>query len=288
MKRHATTLLLAVAMLALAVGLPGAAAYASASSVSPLIVPVVTTMTPTPSPTPGDVLFDGDFKYGLSNWPGRIHPERISIVDDPVLGSARKVAKFTVYDADVGPTSNPRAQLEAPANMSEGNEYWVGWSSLLPSDFPAVLAPFGWVTLESVYGPPFDGAGPISTRIQNGSAGAEVRWQRNRTYDWDMPFRIALPRGRWVDYVWHVKMSSDPSVGFAEVYVNSGDGYEQQLLNGQSRLYMKTFDSSNGAGANNFRLANYRMEGMLDVLTVYHASPKVGTSFDAVAPHSYG
>jgi hypothetical protein len=73
-------------------------------------------------------------------------------------------------------------------------------------------------------------------------------------------------------------------VDFAEVYVNSGDGYEPQLLNGQSRLYRKPFDSSNGARANSFRVANYRMKGMLDVLTVSHASPKVGASFDAVAP----
>jgi hypothetical protein len=88
---------MAIAMLALAAGSSGASAHGRASSVSTLIVPQVTTATPTPSPTPASVLFDGDFKVGAVERPRRIHPERISIVDDPVLESSRKVAKFTVF-----------------------------------------------------------------------------------------------------------------------------------------------------------------------------------------------
>jgi hypothetical protein len=234
------------------------------------------------------VLFDGDFKNGLSAWPSIIHKERISVVDDPILGSARKVAKLTVYDGDTGPTENPRAQLEGPAMMNKGGEYWVGWSTLLPSDFPTWLPSNGWLAFESIYGPPYAGAGPMATRVYNGSSQTEIRYSRSDTYGYDNPWRTAINRGHWTDFAWHVKLSSDPSVGFVEIYMNTGSGWQQQLLKGQKRLYMKTMDASNNGGANNFRLGNYRLHGMFNVVTLYHASPKIGTSFDAVAPHSYG
>jgi len=63
----------------------------------------------------GTVLFDSNFASGTLNaYPLSIHPERIAIGDDPILGAARKVITMTVLDSDTGPTENPRAQLEAP------------------------------------------------------------------------------------------------------------------------------------------------------------------------------
>jgi len=209
-------------------------------------------------------------------------------VDDPVLGATRKVAKFTVYDGDVGLTDNPRAQIESPSVLRNGGEYWVGWSTMLPNDFPSALPSGGWITMQSIYGPPYNGAGPIATRIGNNAGKAMINWNRNGTYGYDYPWWTGLNKGRWTDFVWHVKLSTDASVGFVEIYQNTGAGWQQQLLKGQKRLYMKTLDSSNNGGSNNFRLNNYRKRYMFNSLTIYHASPKVGTSFSAVAPGSYG
>ncbi|MDP9400571.1 MAG: heparin lyase I family protein [Actinomycetota bacterium] len=233
---------------------------------------------------PGTVTWDGDFSHGLSRWPYTTHRERIAIVDDPILGSARKVARFTVRDGDTGPTANPRAQIEGPKDLVQGGEYWVGWSTLLPRSFPTRVTRGGWITLASVYGPPYDGAGPVDVRVQGSQGEAEIRWQRTGTYDWDIPWRLPLVRGRWVDYVWHVKLSRDPSVGFVETFANTGDGWRPL----HARVRMRTADKANRGGPNNFRLSLYRMKGMFERATVYHASPKVGTSFAAVAPRSYG
>lgn len=232
---------------------------------------------------PGEVLFDGDFAKGLAAWPSRINAERISIVDDPVLGSARKVAKFRVFDGDTGPTPNPRAQLEGPANLVRGGEYWMGWSTYFPRNFPA-LPRGGWLAFESIYGAPARDSGPMTATV----SGSEIRYQRNASYRYDLPWRMPVLRGRWVDFAWRVKLSSSARVGFVEIHVNSGGGWRQQVLAGRSRLYMRTLDSSNGARPNSFRLNNYRRRGMFRALSIYHASPKIGTTFRAVAPSSYG
>lgn len=229
----------------------------------------------------GDVLFDGDFSKGLTAWPTRINQEDISVVDDPILGSRRKVAKFTVHD-DMGAGRNPRAQIEGPANLVRGGEYWVGWSTLLPSDFP-IIPSGGWFTFQSIYGAPFAGAGPLGTRL----GGNQFQFQRNANYDWDLPWHQTIQPGRWTDFVYHVKLSPDPTVGFVEIYLNTGKGWAQQTLAGQKRLYMKTLDSSNHTGPNSFRVTSYRKQGMFYVTTLYHAAPKVGPSFNAVAPSSY-
>ena len=231
----------------------------------------------------GVVLFDGDFSSGLSAWPTTIHAERIRIVDDPVLGPTRKVARFVVRDRDTGPTENPRAQIETSSTLSAGGEYWLGWSTLFPRSF-RTLPRGGWLTVESVYGAPARDSGPMTMTV----SGSELRYQRNATSNFDVPWRMPIVRGRWTDFVWHVKLSRSPSKGFVEIYVNTGSGWRQQALgSGRTRLYMRTLDRSNGRRANSFRLNNYRKRGMFAKVSVYHAAPKVGTSFAAVAPNTY-
>lgn len=235
------------------------------------------------------LLFDADVaRNGLSAYAHVIHGERISVVDDPVLGDARKVMRFTVQDGDIGPTENPRAQVETPKMLRGGDEFWVGWSTLFPPDWPNRLPSGGasWITLSELYGPPYAGAAPVKFGMRSGTDA--LTWQRNSNYGWDIPWeRGPVQTNRWYDQVLHVKLSSDPEVGFVELYVNTGGGWQQQTLRGSARLHMRTMDSSNGGGPNYHKLALYRKRGMYPVLTVFHAEHRVGTSFDAVAPNSY-
>lgn len=250
--------------------------------------PTATVVVPVPAPD-GDLLFDADVaRNGLSSYAHVIHGERISVVDDPVLGDARQVMRFTVQDGDVGPTPNPRAQVETPKVVREGDEVWVGWSTLFPSSWPDRLPPGGasWITLSELYGPPYSGAAPVKLGMRSGVDA--LTWQRNGTYDWDVPWEEGpVVKNRWYDQVLHVRLSDDPEVGFVELYINTGAGWEQQTLGGTSRLHMRTLDSANGGGPNYHKLALYRKRGMYPVLTVFHGEHRVGTSFDAVAPNSY-
>jgi Polysaccharide lyase len=233
-----------------------------------------------PGPAPGRVLFSDDFTSGLGRY-DVIHPERVSIVPDPT-GRPRQVAKFTVLDWDIGPTPNPRAQIASDLPLRPGRTVWIGWSSLFPRSFPPVIP--GWLTFASLYGPPFENTGPVTFQV----VGREIRWQRNRTYGWRVAWRMPLIRGRWVDFVIHTRLSRDPRRGFVELWVNTGDGWRQQLLQGRRRLVMQTLDSSNGGGVNQHRIGSYRKRGMFRSVTTYGASHRIGTGFEAVAPHSYG
>jgi hypothetical protein len=115
-----------------------------------------------------------------------------------------------------------------------------------------------------------------------------LTWQRNGSYGWDIPWEQGpLVRNRWYDQVLHVRLSRDPGQGFVELYLNTGEGWQQQQLGGQSRLPMATLDAANGGGPNYHKLALYRLRGMFPVLTVYHAEHRIGRTFDAVAPRSY-
>lgn len=264
---------------------------------------------PAPAPTelapdgtngvaPANTLFASSFADGLSEYLHQTHPERISVVDDPMLGPARKVLRFQVHPGDTGPTENPRAQLETPYDFREGDDRYFGFSLYFPADFPADLPSRGWVTVgEQAYGPPYDGAGGVGLRVQNAPGGeyAELRWQRNDSYGWDMPWRgprIDRIRGRWIDIVQRIKLHRDPGTGFVEMWMNTGDGFQRQALSGQDRLYMSTYDAANNGGANNSRLALYYRNDIPGPLTVFHGPHRIAAAgpgaFSAVAPTSYG
>ncbi|CAA9465176.1 MAG: hypothetical protein AVDCRST_MAG38-770 [uncultured Solirubrobacteraceae bacterium] len=254
---------------------------------------------PTSSPQkPAKLVFSSDFSDGIDEFSEQIHPERISAVDDPVLGSDRKVLKFEVYNEDTGPTENPRAQLETPRDFEEGDDRFAGFSYYFPEEFPTELPSQAWVSLGSIaYGPPYDGAGPLSIRVQNAvdGSGAEIRWQRNDTYDNDIPWigpKIEDIQGRWVDFVFRAKLGRDSDDGFVELWMNTGSGWERQKLDGdEEHLEMNTYDDSNDGGPNNSRLGLYYRADIPGPLTLYQGPIKIATAgegaFELVAPDSY-
>lgn len=245
-----------------------------------------TTAPPAPA---GSLVFDADVaSKGLAAYASVHNANRITVVDDPVLGSARKVLRFRVYDTDDQLTGNPRAQAETATFWTSGAEHYVGASFYFPRDFPLQQDTKQWVNLGEVYGAPYAGASPNALFVKRVSSGGQViAWQRNGNYAWDRPFEVPLVKGRWHDFVFRIKLSSDPAVGFWEAWSNTGSGWQRLKLNGQDRLYARTIDSSNGAGPNYHKLAHYRSKGMWPVATHYAADHKIGSSFAAVAPHSH-
>jgi len=233
------------------------------------------------APAHADVLFDGDFSPGLADYGPVINRERIMVRPDP-HGLPRQTARFSVRDRDTGPTPNPRAMASSTVALRAGQEVWIGWSTLFPRRFPSAVP--GWLTFASTYGPPYRGTGPVTFGVR----GNEILWSRNATYDWDVPWRMPLLRGRWIDFVVHERLSHSPRRGFVELWVNAGQGWRRQLLHGRTRLRMRTLDRSNGRGPNVHSLSNYRKRGMFEIVTLYHASHRLGTSFAAVAPRSHG
>ncbi len=204
--------------------------------------------TPTPTPTPEPVLSgtgttapaptltpDYDAAWGTANYSNgasgpfvhSIHRERISIVNDPA-GLSRRVAKFTVYDSDTGPTENPRAQLELPRFIDTGEEVWQGLSIFYPTNFPTqVSSPSGgsFITHTSMAAPPHAGTASVSFGSYGGTYKFGARLQGSGTYGW----AVAPQRGVWQDFVIRMKIGSG-SNGWLEMWHNTGAGLVKQKM----------------------------------------------------------
>lgn len=233
-----------------------------------------TTAEPTPA---SDLLFNGahisDFALNQSA------PGAVTEVSDPA-GSGATALKMTVSEKDVypiTPTENPRAQLLSPSIIDPGEEFWWGSKFFLPGDFPASVP--DWLTvLEGPYGRPFAGPPPFHLEI----SGSEMRWQRNGTYDWDIPWRMPLVRDRWVNVLLHQRFGAD---GWVEMWIDGqpvtffeAGSYNPGKVAPTQRLNMNTMDSSNNGGPNFAVIQNYRKAGMFDSVSLFHGPMLLGAT----------
>ena len=230
---------------------------------------------PAPPTETGSEIFKGDqirdFHLNQSA------PGAITEVPDP-LDPGRTVMQMTVDNSDVypiTPTADPRAQLLSPDIFEPGDEYWWNSEILLPADFPASTP--GWVTLlEGPYGEPFDGTPPWHIEVN----GNHLRWSRNGTYNWDIPWEAPLIRGSWVHVLVHGKFATE---GWVEMWI---DGKQITFFSGGTsnpngvaptkRLNMATMDSSNDANTNFAVIQSYRELGIFESLTIYQGPMRIG------------
>lgn len=234
-----------------------------------------------PPPVPGEEPFFEASRIGDFS---RIEaaPGAVTEVPDP-LGSGETVLKMTVGDDDVAPvtpTDNPRAQALSPDLIEPGDEFWLQTKFLIPQDFPTVN---GWMSLVSIYGPPFSGSGPWQLEV----VGDNLQWMRNRTYGFDVPWQVPLRKGVWVTLLLHERFASD---GFVEMWIDgqqvtffSGTGPNQGQQPATTRLQMQTVDGSNDGGPNSAKIMHYREAGMFETGAVYFGPLKLGDTRESVA-----
>jgi hypothetical protein len=212
-------------------------------------------------------------------WLRQSAPGALSEVPDPA-GSGQTVFRSVVSDNDVypvTPTENPRAEMLSPSEIVAGDEFWWRTKFFLPPEFPSSLN--GWLNvLQGPYGEPFNGSPPWQIQVN----GDKLQWSRNRTYDYDVPWRAPLVRGSWVSVLVHERFAAD---GWVEMWINgaqvtffSGDSYNPDNVAPTTRLAMQTMDSSNNGSTNSIYLQSYRRKGMLQNTTVYHGPLVIGTS----------
>lgn len=232
-------------------------------------------------PPASDVLFEGNRVSDF--WIDHSAPAAISETADPT-GSGARVMKMTVDDGDVfpiTPTENPRAELLSPGLIDAGEEIWLQTEFFIPADYPTVPSG-GWVSLVSFYGAPFNGPSPWRIEL----AGERIQWQRNGTYDYDVPWQAPMPRGRWTTVLVHERFAAD---GFVEMWIDGqridffdSGTYNPSRQTPTSRLEMATMDASNGAGPNSAKIMQYRRQGMFDSGSIYFGPLRLGTTRAAV------
>lgn len=234
-----------------------------------------------------DIVFQEDFEGDLSQWKYQACPGAVKISTDSAR-TGRKSAKFTVQDDDTkakcadSPTENPRGQLVSPPLFGDGDDYFIAFSVMFPEGFPQIT---DWFMIAELYGPPYNGTPSMGVFV---SKEQKVTFGRDATYNKDTIWTGAeIVPGKWRDIVLHVKFSTDPKVGFVQIWE---DGERQQLVGGDgSTVFYRTLNPElnwdgtlNDLILNQYRNKDTRYGG--NGVTLYHDSVKVGHSFEEVSP----
>jgi hypothetical protein len=165
--------------------------------------------TPPPS---GSAVWRGDFETGdLSQFTRAqmVSADRLQVVSSPVR-QGRYALKVTVRQGDnpIGASGN-RNELVRLTREPSGSEYFYRWSTMFAPDFPA---PATWQLFAQWHHDGDSGSPPVEFVVNNG----RLLLYCSGTAVWSAP----LVRGAWQDFIFHAKWSSNPSVGFVELYHN--------------------------------------------------------------------
>ncbi len=205
----------------------------SESSDEPVPIPSPSpTPTPTSTPIPPPIstpsqqaLYYADFETGdRSQWDDAciVQSNRFQIVTSPVRQGSY-AAKFVVNPGDeCWSSGNERTELALYENKyvheSEGDEYYYGWSTLFPDDWTTVSA---W-GLFMQWHTPITGARPALSLYVNSNDGIFVGMCTGTTSSGcattkDIEIINRLTKGKWNDFIVHVKWSSYSS-GIVEIW----------------------------------------------------------------------
>src|SRR4051794_20937898 len=139
-----------------------------------------------------------------------VSADRLQVVTSPVA-EGRYALKATVKQGDdpINSSGN-RNELVYQGNEAVGSEYYYRWKVMFAPDFPSVRT---WQIFTQWHHDGPSGSPPVEFYVY----GEEIRLTMTDSITpWSMP----LTRGVWHEFVFHVKWSPDPKVGFIELWHN--------------------------------------------------------------------
>lgn len=222
---------------------------------------------PAPTPdalTPG-LVWKGDFETGsLSQWPivQQVASDRIQIAEDPTR-QGNYAARFEVRPGDNIGNTSPRAEVAAELHEQEGEERYYRWFTMFDQNFPTEFEN-SFITFTQWRSTNESGA---YTSFMLWGDEIELRLDGTR---WETP----MVKGVWHEFIYHVKWSADPNVGFIELY------YDGQLA--LPKTPAATMDGSPGSGVENYVKQGLYKSDEIPTGVVYHDGFVSGTSLEAV------
>ena len=212
------------------------------------------------------IVWRGDFETGdISQYTGvqRVAVDRLQVVQSPVR-QGRYALKATVRQGDdpINASGN-RNELVYQGHEAEGSEYYYRWQVLFPQDYPSART---WQVFTQWHHEGCCGSPPVEFFVY----GEEIRLTLT---DSETPWRTKLERGVWQDFIFHVKWSPDPKVGFVELWHNG-----QLVL---SRYMHATMYPGDGIY---LKLGLYRSDTVQPVGVVYHDGLVQATRLEDVLP----
>jgi hypothetical protein len=272
---------------------PGREAWAGRSSESPLVKserrPAISPSSPVSSPSPepeapssplvpektapeesaaapsGTTLWDGNYDTdSLFQWDliQEAAPGRISVVKSPT-DPENDVARFEVRPTDnIGDTS-PRAEVGKYLGEKEGEERYYRWYTYFPESFPTNY-PNSFVTFTQWRAD--DESEDYSSFMLWGN---QIELRREGT-----KWSTELTKNVWHKFVYHVKWSPDPTVGFIELF------YDGQLV--LPKTYVRTMGGTVADPVENYVKQGLYKSEEIPTGVLYQDGFVSGTSYEAV------
>jgi hypothetical protein len=198
------------------------------------------------------VVWRGDFETGdRSQWSKTqmVSSDRLQVVSSPTRQGSHAI-KVTVKQGDnpISASGN-RNELVRMTNEKEGDEYYYRWSTMFASDYPSAKT---WQLFTQWHHSGDSGSPPVEFYVNGETIYLRVN---GSTVVWSTP----LVRGQWQDFIFHVKWSSNPGVGFVELY-----------RNGQLVLPKRNAATLYSGQTNYLKVGLYRNSTIAPVGVVYH------------------
>jgi hypothetical protein len=221
------------------------------------------TPPPTPTPTPAPAVWRGDFETGDLTQYSKLQsmgPDRLQVVPSPVRQGTRALRVEVRKGDDPINASGNRNELVKFDGATEGTEFYYGWSTLWPSNYP--MTP-NWQVFMQWHHSGSSGAPPVRFVLgcSSGDCGAPLPDTMFFIVDGKTQFKMApVTRGVWHDFVLHIKWSANPSVGFVELW------YDGKLV--LPKRYVRTMFSS--SDTNYLKTGLYRDEAVQPTAVMFH------------------
>ncbi len=210
-----------------------------------------------------NVIWRGDFETGdISQWSKAqmVSPDRLKVVSNPVAqGKYALQATVVAGDNPIGASGN-RNELVYLSYEPSGTERYYRWQTMFANDYPSADT---WQLFTQWHHSGDNGSPPVEFDIRNEGISLVVNFKA--------VWRAPLVRGVWHDFIFHVKWSNDPAVGFVELW------YDGQLS------LAKTFMTTQFAGMTQYlKQGLYRNSTIQPTGTVWHDGFVIGTTLDDV------
>ena len=205
-------------------------------------------LLPAAAQTDPDVLWTGSFESGAASFTGHcnagdnewcatqtIRAEQLQMVADPVA-QGKMAARFEVKFGDAyNGYSDARTLITGPTTLweDEGSERWYRWQALWPTDWvgsypkwdelsnPAARSSAGSIVEwhHDANGAVETGSAPIYIGANDTTINLCIVDQATSTCRESIDL-APLQRAHWHDFVVHAKWSSNPQVGFLEIWID--------------------------------------------------------------------
>lgn len=214
---------------------------------------------------------------------------RIARVESPA-SAGRYAYRVNLNDGDDSYGERCEMAMGSPTRAGfpvfrQGEESWVAYQVLIPANWPGE----GWKYNEiTQFKQVNDLCAPaLSLHVEQGQLllfqSADNRGSCGGDSIWSAP----MSYGRWIELLYHVKWSSDPSVGFVELFGDL-DGSGLQLLMPRRSTFTMKMDSAGRTEPVGARLGIYRDRSISGDATAYFDGFTIATDRASAEGGAFG